>query len=86
MMQIPVNLNDATTVHKLQGVTKKSLIIHNWTNTHGWIYTVLSRVRTRNGLFLNKPLVYKPELFILPPALISFRSRMAKKIPENARC
>jgi hypothetical protein len=86
MMRIPVNLNDASTVHKLQGVTKKSLIIHNWTNTHGWIYIVLSRVRTRNGLFLNKPLVYKPELFILPPDLISFGSPMAKKIPEIARC
>ena len=24
MMQIPVNLNDATTAHKLQGVTKKT--------------------------------------------------------------
>jgi len=31
MMQIPVNLNDATTAHKLQGVTKKYFIVHNWT-------------------------------------------------------
>ncbi len=46
MMQIPVNLNDATTAQKLQSSTKKYLIVHNWTYTHGWMYTVLSRVRT----------------------------------------
>ncbi len=45
LMQIPVNLNDAMTSHKLQGVTK-NLIVHNWTYTHGSVYTVLSRVRT----------------------------------------
>ncbi len=85
MMQIPVNLNDATTAHKLQGVAKKYLIVHNWTYTHGWIYTVLSRVRTRDGLFLNKPLVYKEDSFKLPPSLARFQWRMSKKIPDNAK-
>ncbi len=85
MMQIPVNLNDATTAHKLQGVTKKYLIVHNWTYTHGWVYTVLSRVRTRDGLFLNKPLVYKEDCFKLPPSLARFQWRMSKKIPDNAK-
>jgi hypothetical protein len=85
MMQIPVNLNDATTAHKLQGVTKKYLIVHNWTYTHGWVYTVLSRVRTRDGLFLNKPLVYKEDSFKLPPSLARFQWRMSKKIPDNAK-
>jgi hypothetical protein len=85
MMQIPVNLNDATTAHKLQGVTKKYLIVHNWTYTHGWVYTVLSRVRTRDGLFLNKPLVYKEDSFKLPTSLARFQWRMSKKIPDNAK-
>ena len=85
VLQIPVNLNDATTAHKLQGVTKKYLIVHNWTYTHGWVYTVLSRVRTRDGLFLNKPLVYKEDSFKLPPSLSRFQWRMSKKIPDNAK-
>ena len=85
MMQIPVNLNDATKAHKLQGVTKKYLIVHNWTYTHGWVYTVLSRVRTRDGLFLNKPLVYKEDSFKLPTSLARFQWRMSKKIPDNAK-
>ena len=49
LVQLPINLNDATTAHKLQGVTKKKLIVNNWTYSHGWVYTVLSRVRTRAG-------------------------------------
>ena len=31
MTQFPVNLNDATTVHKLQGMSKDMLIIASWT-------------------------------------------------------
>jgi hypothetical protein len=84
MIQLPINLNEATTAHKLQGITKKELIVHNWNYSHGWVYTVLSRVRTRDGLFLNKPLMYKPDAFKLPPALIAFQNRMQSKIPEKA--
>jgi hypothetical protein len=86
MLQIPVNLNDATTVHKLQGVTKKHLIVHNWSYTQGWIYTVLSRVRTRDGFFLNKPLAYKPDSFKLPQSLLRFQQRISQKIPKRASC
>ena len=85
MLQIPVNLNDATTAHKLQGVTKKYLIVHNWTYTHGWVHTVLSRVWTQDGLCLNKPLVYKEDSFKLPQSLTRFQWRMSKKIPDNAK-
>ena len=42
LIQLPISLNDATTAHKLQGVTKKKLIVNNWTYSHGWVYTVLS--------------------------------------------
>ncbi len=39
MMQIPVNLNDDMTAHKLQGVTKKiphcsQLDVHTWVGVH----------------------------------------------------
>jgi hypothetical protein len=85
LIQFPINLNDATTAHKLQGVTKKKLIVNNWTYTHGWVYTVLSRVRTREGLYLNKPLLFKAERFKLPSALLAFDNRIRQKVPERAR-
>jgi hypothetical protein len=85
MIQLPINLNDATTAHKLQGITKRALIVHNWNYSHGWVYTVLSRVRTRVGLFLNKPILYKPDSFKLPPALIAFQQRLLAKVPDKAR-
>jgi len=47
----------ATTGHKLQGMTKKYLIVASLNySTANWIYVVLSRVTTLNGLFLLQPL------------------------------
>ena len=55
--QFPVNSNIATTGHKLQGMTKDSLIVHAWNYTFtNWIYVVLSRVRTLDGLYLCEKL------------------------------
>ena len=85
LVQLPINLNDATTAHKLQGVTKKKLIVNNWTDSHGWVYTVLSRVRTRDGLFLNKPLLFKSQSFQLPSGLLAFDHRIRQKVPDKAR-
>ena len=59
MTQIPVNLNDATTGHKLQGSSKDHIIITAWPtagNFKNWEYTVLSRVRSLKGLYLLKPI------------------------------
>ena len=51
--QIPVNINDATTGHKLQGMSKDMLIIVSWGYAFvNWVYTVLSCVCTFEGLFL----------------------------------
>ena len=85
--QLPVNCNNATTAHKLQGASKRNVIVHNWVYSHGWVYTVLSRVRTRQGLYLEKKLQYKNdgEYFRLPRELLQFESRMKSKIPEKAR-
>lgn len=85
MVQLPVNLNDATTAHKLQGASKNLLIVNNWAYSHGWVYTVLSRVRTLRGLFLNAPLIFKKDAFQLPQELLWFRDRLKKKIPQNAK-
>jgi len=40
MMQLSINLNEATAARKLQDVTKEKLIIDNWTYSHGWVYIV----------------------------------------------
>ena len=56
MTQLNVLSNDATTGHKLQGQTKKSLIISAWSKRRNWNYVALSRVKSRTGLFLVKPL------------------------------
>jgi hypothetical protein len=55
--QIPVNSNIATTEHKLQeGMTKDALVVNEWDyRCANWVYVVLSRVQTRQRLFLTKP-------------------------------
>ena len=57
--QFPIISNSATTGHKLQGYTALSLLINNWRYSQNWVYTVLSRVKTRHGLFLRKRIDWK---------------------------
>ena len=54
--QFPINVSTATTVHKLQGRTIDNLLISSFDYTDNWVYVALSRVKTRQGLFLRKPL------------------------------
>ena len=51
-----VVVNHATTGHKLQGKTVKSLVIAEWSRVKNWAYVVISRVKTLDGLFLLKPI------------------------------
>jgi hypothetical protein len=66
MKQIQANRNDATTGHKLQGISKDVVIITSWPTGglaamfKNWESVVLSRLRTLSGLFLIKPLTFKP--------------------------
>ena len=87
LQQYPINLNDATTGHKLQGMTKNTLIVRDWSFQPGWLYTNLSRVRTLNGLFLNKelnPTAKKIETSVsLSRDLVNFQYRMKLKIPQE---
>ena len=53
MLQLSVNLNDATTGHRLQGMCKDVIIIMSWPKAKGgmsknWEYVVLSRVLTQS--------------------------------------
>ena len=62
MKQIPANKNDATTGHKLQGISKDVIIIMSWPTGglaamfKNWEYVVLSRVQTLSGLYLIQPI------------------------------
>ena len=77
--QFAVNSNIATTGHKLQGMSKDTLIINNWNyGSANWIYVVLSRVRTRSGLYLAKPLDLNKE-FNVPQSLINFERRIREE-------
>jgi len=56
MMQIPANSNDATTGHKLQGMSKDAIIVSSWPTGSfaamfkNWEYVVLSWVRATKGV------------------------------------
>ena len=57
--------NFATTGHKLQGASLDQILVNDWHYGENWAYVVLSRARTRDGLFLRTPLdtdlsKYKP--------------------------
>ena len=56
LKHFPIIGNFATTAHKLQGKTMSNLVISEWSSTDNWAYVVLSRVRTRAGLFLVQAL------------------------------
>jgi hypothetical protein len=56
LQHIPVIANYATTGHKLQGKTVKSLVIAEWSKVKNWAYVVRSRVKTLSGLFLMSPI------------------------------
>ena len=79
--QLPVNCNIATTGHKLQGMSKDSLIINSWGyGFENWVFVVLSRVWTRAGLLLNVQLDLHKK-FKVPEKLLKFEERM--KAREN---
>ncbi len=59
MKQIPANTNDATTGHKLQGMSKDVITVASWRTAsmfRNWEYVVLSHVQTLSGLYIVKPI------------------------------
>jgi hypothetical protein len=67
--QLPILINNATTGHRLQGSGVDSLFIHNWSYVQNWVYVMLSRVKTRAGLFCRKPLSKDLSKYAVPQAL-----------------
>ncbi len=62
MIQIQANINDATTRHTFQGMSKDVIVVSSWTTGglatmfKNWEYVVLSHVRTLSGLYLVEPI------------------------------
>jgi len=77
--QFPVMLNTATTGHKLQGQTVDSLLVNDWYYGSNWPYVVLSRTKTRSGLFLRQELDSSKD-FSIDPKLISHLTKLRKTI------
>jgi hypothetical protein len=67
--QLPMLINNATTGHRLQGSGVDSLFVHNWSYVQNWVYVMLSRVKTRAGLFCRKPLSRDLSKYAVPQAL-----------------
>ena len=82
MTQLPVLVNNATTGHKLQGQTKESLVISVWSKKKNWNYVALSRVTTRQGLFLLSPLPHDVD-FSMSPDLLQMLQTLRMRQPEN---
>lgn len=77
-IQLPLISNNATTGHKLQGASKDAIYIAKFTyGIRNWPYVVLSRVRTRRGLFLREPLD-PSEHFGSDPKLDAMTSRFRR--------
>jgi hypothetical protein len=87
MNQIPANSNDATTGHKLQGMSKDIIIVSSWPTGglsllfKNWEYVVLSRVRTLSGLYLVEP-IDMDKSFNPSPQLRSYMERAMQKEKE----
>jgi hypothetical protein len=81
LTQFPVIVNCATTGHKLQGQTKRSLLIAVWSRVKNWNYVALSRVRTRKGLHLLTPLPYNTN-FEMDPQLKSMYITLRALVPQ----
>ena len=81
--QLPVNYNNATTGHKLQGTGVDNLFVSEWFHQASWIYVILSRVKTRQGLFLRKELRPDREIFkvswMLKQKIKHFRSKCVRE-------
>jgi hypothetical protein len=55
--QFPVNIALAATVNNMEGLAKDIMIVVDQTvHLPGWMYFVLSRVKSLNGLFLLQPM------------------------------
>ena len=72
--------------HKLQGVTVQDLFVHNWEYTKNWPYVVLSRVTTRDGLFLRSPLSTDERKYAFPESLRFLLDNLRTRTASTTNC
>ena len=83
MKQIPANSNDATTGHKLQGMSKDAIIVLSWPTGNlasmfkNWEFVVLSLVQTLSELYLVTP-IDMDKSFQPSPQLTSYMDKIRK--------
>ena len=79
-LQLPFVMNHATTGHKLQGASVDNLFVHNWYYRTNWVYVVMSRVRTRSGLYCRKPLSLDLSKYAVPKQLTQLLEKFRREI------
>ena len=84
--QFPVTVANARTVHKLQGRSIKNLVISTWNYTGNWVYVVLSRCATLNGIYMRKPLLKsRPMSAECKMFHLEFREKKSpKQLPDDS--
>lgn len=80
--QVPILLNNATTGHKLQGCGVDEIFVHNWSYVTNWIYVMLSRVKTMDGLYARKELSLDITKYKLPQQYKKMVAKLQKRQPE----
>ena len=80
-LQLPILINNATTGHKLQGSGVDHLFVHSWYYVQNWIYTMLSRVTSLDGLFARNRLSTDLKKYSVPKSLIKMISNFRSKKP-----
>ena len=71
------------TGHKVQGFSVDAIILgalgkHHKNGLSGWLYVVLSRVRTVDGLFLMEEIEQDPTKYILRSDVVKEMDRLRK--------
>ena len=81
--QLPCVLSLILTGHKVQGFSVVAIILgalgkHHKNGLSGWLYVVLSRVRTVDGLFLMEKIEQDPTKYILRSDVVKEMDRLRK--------
>jgi hypothetical protein len=82
--QIPIVVNNATTGHKLQGSTREDIFINCFSYAKNWPYVLLSRVKTRKGLYLRHRLDESKD-YLLDAKLLRMKQifQDTKEVPDS---
>ena len=77
--QFQIIVNNAKAGHRLQWSGAQSLFFHSWYYVTNWVYVILSRVKTKSGLFLRKQLNNDLSKYSVPKKLTNMISKLRKK-------